>query len=438
MKGKRTLQRKNKLPQGILLFFIVLVIGIFSVKAEASTGTWDNPEAFVFDKEINGTITDYTDDWYTFTLTKKSIITGEFQSNGMSFELCDAEGTVLQKITTSKSAPSDKIEKTLEAGTYKICIHFSSYTKTYRLKLSKQEFSWGTVKVTWNPNNLSAPCTIPVQVTLTGATEGVKIYRVGGNQGINSTTYSGQLRVNNAGEYTLDVELIYLWDSSYTITKKYPYTVKPGRAALSGYNMTVGKNLIVVRNDTGYNGVVNHLQFYEKGRWVSKASGTGTTSVSGLKPDKAYKIRVIKCYSKNGKQIWGAPSKVYTVYTATNKKPAIKSIKASNFKKKYIKKYWVSGYYDRGRKIWISGHWAGGYNMTTYKLKVTLKNKVPGLKTKYIRINGQLCKVKGKTYTVNESYKGNRKKKKITVKACAVKDKYGTDGAVTKKKITIR
>lgn len=437
MKAQRVLHRENRILPGLLLFFIVLSIGIFSLKAEAATGTADNPVAFAFDKQISGTVKEYEGDWYTFSLSKRTVITGEYQSVGATFTLYGTDGKVIRKLTTGKYEPSHSINEVLEAGVYKICIN-GAYNKTaYTLKLNKQEFSWGTVNVTWNINNLSAPCKISVKATLTGATQGVRIYRVGGDHGIYSTSYSGQLSVGNAGEYTLEVQIEYDKDLS-SVTRRFSYIVKPEKAALSSYNMTVGKNFIRVQNDTAYNGVVNYLQFYENGRWISKAGGTSTTTVTGLKADKAYKIRTIKCYTNNGKQIWGEPSKACTVYTATNKKPAIKSVKASNFKKKYIKKYWVSGYYDRGRKMWISGHWSGGYNLTTYKLKVTLKKKVPGLKTKYININGQLCKVKGKTYTINGSYKGKHKKKKITVTASAIKDKYGTNGAIAKKKMTIR
>ena len=437
MKKQKVLQKQSRVLTGVLLFFIMLAAGIFSLKAEAATGTSDNPVIFAFDKQINGTVKESEGDWYTFYLSKRMVITGEYQSVGATFTLYGTDGKVARKLTTGKYEPSHSINEVLEAGVYKICIDGTYKETAYTLRLNKQEFSWGTINIAWNTNNLSAPCKIPVKVTLTGETQGVRIYRVGGDHGIYSTSYSGQLSVNNAGEYILEVQVEYDKDLS-SVTRRFSYTVKPGKATLSSYDMTVGKNFIRVQNDTAYNGVINYLQFYENGKWVSKVGGTSTTTVTGLKADKAYKIRTIKCYTGNGKQIWGDPSKACTVYTATNKKPIIQSVKASNFKKKYVKKYWVSGYYDRGRKMWISGHWGGGYTLTTYKLKVTLKKKVPGLKTKYININGQLRKVKGKTYTINGSYKGKRKKKKITITASAVKDKYGANGAIAKKKVTIR
>ena len=81
----------------------------------------------------------------------------------------------------------------------------------------------------------------------------------------------------------------------------------------------------------------------------------------------------------------------------------------------------------------------GGNTYTSYKLKVTLKSKVPGKGTKYIVINGQRCKVKGKTYVVKGTYKGKRKKKKITVKAYTLKSNvYGGAGSVGSKKVTIK
>lgn len=437
MKTKRRLQeRKIILP--LLLFFIILVGGSFSLKVEAS-GTKTNPKIFEFGKQITGTINDYNDVWYMFTLSEKTVLTGTYQSNGNTFYLCDVNGNIIRKLTTSVSANTEKISEVLETGTYKICIGASSYSKNYTVRIDKQSFSWGTINVNWDISNLSAPCTIPVEVTLAGATEGVRIYRVGGEQGLSGTTYSGQIRVSSAGEYNLGIELVYNRDNS-SMTKEFSYRVKPEQPNLSLSNVIIGTNYITVRDTAEYNGVVNYLQIYENGNWITKANSlaaTGTMTAWGLKADSVYKIRMIKCYSKDGKQLWGTPSKVYTVYTATNKKPGIKSVKAYNFKKKYIKKYWVVGHYDRGRKIWISGHWEGGYYATTYKLKVTLKKKVPGINSKYIDINGKLCKVKGKTYIVSGSYKGKRRKKKITVTASVVKDTYGANGAMAKKKVTI-
>lgn len=161
--------------------------------------------------------------------------------------------------------------------------------------------------------------------------------------------------------------------------------------------------------------------------------------VSGLKPDKQYTFRLISCIEEEGKEpLYSAPSKEISVITGSNKKPAVKSIKAYGYKTKYIPRKYNSGYYDT-LGIWHRGYYTGGYYTTSYKLKIVLKKKAPGLKTKYLSVNGTICKLKGKSCTYSDYYRGKRTKKKLKVKiATAKSDKYRGTGAAVTKTITLR
>lgn len=118
------------------------------------------------------------------------------------------------------------------------------------------------------------------------------------------------------------------------------------------------------------------IQIYKGGKWTTVKTVNymycpDAMKIKNLKPLTTYKFRT-QAYA-NGTT--GTPSDVVTVKTGSAVKPAVKSIKI--VQKKKIK---VNG--------WTSpGHWSGGYwyppiyhkpyTWTKYKVKVTLKKKVP-------------------------------------------------------------
>lgn len=403
------------------------------VKAAENQGTnystdEDHPTVLEFERANSVTIDDSTktNTYYTFSLEKDSNV--YFEHTNLSRLELTGSGCYVSQTESGK-------KYTLTAGKYYLKAK-APMGKTYTLKVTKTPFNWGTLKVNWNPSNLTAPCNIPISVSLSGAEEGVHINQAGGLS-FNDNEASGTISQRYAGYYTFAVQLTY---SGFTNgigshIEEFEYAVKPAAPVLALANITTGTKGITAKDASGSSVCI---QIYEGGKWVTKSSQNNY--VGGLKPDTLYKVRLIAYENESGKPtLWSSPSREYSVYTATTKKPQIKSAKAYGFKKKYKKKYWVSGYWDRGRRMWISGHYAGGYTYTSYKLKVTLKNKVPGKGTQYVVINGQRCKVKGKTYVVNGTYKGKRKKKKITVKAYALKSNvYGGAGSVGSKKVTIK
>lgn len=145
------------------------------------------------------------------------------------------------------------------------------------------------------------------------------------------------------------------------------------------------------------NGTYIRIQVYKGGKWVTaKTVKPGyygdKNKVKDLKPLTTYKFRT-QAYA-NGKN--GTPSDVVTLKTGSAVKPAVKSIKIVQ-KKKIRVNGWTS-----------PGHWSGGYwyppiyhkpyTWTKYKVKVTLKKKVP--KIGGMRIGDTWTKGNKTSYTV--------------------------------------
>lgn len=299
----------------------------------------DHPVTLEFGKNVSVNVDDSTkgNTYYTFTLDKDSDIYFD-HTNLRRLELTGSGCYVTQTVSGKKY--------TLKAGTYYLTA--KAYMGTYTLKATKTPFNWGTLKVNWKPSNLTAPCNIPISVSLSDAEEGVHINHAGGLS-FNDTQASGTISQRYAGYYTFGVQLTY---SGFTNgigshIENFEYAVKPEAPVLALSNITTGTKGITAKNAAGS---YTCIQIYEDGKWVTKPSQNNY--VGGLKPDTLYKVRLIAYKNEAGKPtLWSAPSKEYSVYTATTKKPQIKSAKAYGFKKKYKKKYWVSGYWDRGRKM---------------------------------------------------------------------------------------
>lgn len=139
------------------------------------------------------------------------------------------------------------------------------------------------------------------------------------------------------------------------------------------------------------------IQIYKGGKWttvktVKDYNCYKATTVKNLKPFTTYKFRT-QAYANGA---IGTPSDVVTLKTGSAVKPAVKSIKIVQ-KKKMKVRGWTS-----------PGHWSGDYwyppiyhkpyTWTKYKVKVTLKKKVP--KIGGMRIGDTWTKGNKKSYTV--------------------------------------
>ena len=142
------------------------------------------------------------------------------------------------------------------------------------------------------------------------------------------------------------------------------------------------------------------IQVLKKGKWTTaktlgyfSCGNSNPVTIKGLKPLTNYKFRV-QAYA-NG--MTGTPSDIVTMKTGSKKKPAIKSIKIVQRKKVTVKGWW--------RKHWIGGRisryeWVPPYTYTKYKVKVTLKKKVPKIGGMWVATNW----VKGSNVVVKLFY----------------------------------
>ena len=174
------------------------------------------------------------------------------------------------------------------------------------------------------------------------------------------------------------------------------------------------------------------IQVLKKGKWTTaktigyfSCGNSNPVTIKGLKPLTNYKFRV-QAYA-NG--MTGTPSNIVTMKTGSKVKPAVKSIKIVQRKKVTVKGWW--------RKHWVGGHisryeWVPPYTYTKYKVKVTLKKKVPKIGGMWVATNW----VKGskKSYTVWVP-NGAQKGKKLTIRISTALGKGYGNGPEVKKVI---
>ena len=389
----------------------------------------NKPMPIVFDQEITGPVYQqgYYNQYYSLTLTEASTVT--INLNGeCSYYLRNSMGEYLGRASNRLNTSGTEIFK-LAAGTYDMHLmggNQSDIGKEYTLKVSAVPYDFGTVNVDWNIQGLVGACNVPFTITLTGSPE-TYVYSAGSELrsygDTTSTGWSGVLNNSSAGYHTLRV---VLYADGYGFKEyTYEYHSVPEAPILLEHSFIVGTTKMNLKG-------LGRIQMKDGNKWVDvknvKPVNVEERVVSGLKPDTKYTFRLVNCIEEEGKEpLYSAPSKQISIITGSKKKPAVKSIKAYGYKTKYIPREYNSGYYT------------GGYYTTSYKLKIVLKKKAPGLKTKYLSVNGTICKLKGKTCTYSDYYRGKRTKKKLKVKiATAKSNKFRGTGAAVTKKITLR
>lgn len=146
---------------------------------------------------------------------------------------------------------------------------------------------------------------------------------------------------------------------------------------------------------------------------IKNLEGSSTFTANKLKGNTSYTFRFIgKVNANNGVPALYSPSNsTFVRKTAPAAKPVISSVKIYNAKTwktkdKYIKGHWVGNTYYKG--YWVKGEWR-----TSYKIKVTIKKSIPGMKG--LIVNGDAVKGTGRTF-IADGYKGGKAKgKKIKV-----------------------
>lgn len=338
-----------------------------------------------------------------------------------------------------------------KGGTYFVCFNDCDKTGTYTLKVTVEPFNWGKIKVKGLENVTPGKDAIPFSFDLVDADESVYIssWSYGSDPSNNHDTYSRSdiTRVEDylrttasyAGMYKLKVVL----DSdemNHMNTVYIDIPIKP--AVVTNFTLStlsVGYKSVEFNrlgNSTD-NGSQILIQQYKSGKWttVKKVkAGSSSATVSGLKSNTTYKFRLVGYVpaSDGNPALTGTPTKSLTFKTGYNVKPQIKSIKISGAKYKYVKKKWHSGYWSPSGKYY-SGYYTGGYYTTTYKVKVTLKKKLPAQAG--LIIDGKKVSGKGKTFTRTITERGKLKGKKtyIDIKGYRSKTYLGYTPTVTKK-----
>ena len=174
------------------------------------------------------------------------------------------------------------------------------------------------------------------------------------------------------------------------------------------------------------------IQVLKKGKWTTaktlgyfSCGNSNPVTIKGLKPLTNYKFRV-QAYA-NG--MTGTPSDVVTMKTGSKKKPAIKSIKIVQRKKVKVKGWWRRNWNGR---YYVGSTWVPPYTYTKYKVKVTLKKKVPKIGGMWVA--GNWVKGSKKSYTVWVP-NGAKKGKKLTIRISTALGKGYGNGPEVKKVI---
>lgn len=174
------------------------------------------------------------------------------------------------------------------------------------------------------------------------------------------------------------------------------------------------------------------IQVLKKGKWTTaktlgyfSCGNSNPVTIKGLKPLTNYKFRV-QAYA-NG--MTGTPSDVVTMKTGSKKKPAIKSIKIVQRKKVTVRGWWRRNWNGR---YYVGSTWVPPYTYTKYKVKVTLKKKVPKIGGMWVA--GNWVKGNKKSYTVWVP-NGAQKGKKLTIRISTALGKGYGNGPEVKKVI---
>ncbi len=174
------------------------------------------------------------------------------------------------------------------------------------------------------------------------------------------------------------------------------------------------------------------IQVLKKGKWTTaktlgyfSCGNSNPVTIKGLKPLTNYKFRV-QAYA-NG--MTGTPSDVVTMKTGSKKKPAIKSIKIVQRKKVTVRGWWRRNWNGR---YYVGSTWVPPYTYTKYKVKVTLKKKVPKIGGMWVA--GNWVKGSKKSYTVWVP-NGAQKGKKLTIRISTALGKGYGNGPEVKKVI---
>lgn len=310
---------------------------------------------------------------------------------------------------------------------------------TYTLTITVAPINWGKVTISGLDNLVAGTHGYTTfKIKLTGADSEVNLDRWSSNNDYSTNNYDSNLSgksatgylttsSTDAGHYKLEVRLDHELTSDVTKTVTFDLVVKPKK--ITNYDLSdlkVGYNSVKFTlpfgDGKGTYGSKIQIQRYKSGKWTTVKTvkdGTKSTTLTGLSSNTSYKYRLVGYIpaSDGKKAISGAPSKTLSFKTGYSSKPQVKSIKCYDAKQKYVKKVYHPGYWDTSGR-WQKGYYTGGFYVTDFKVKVTLKKKLTGQKG--LMIYNELLDSKkvsgtGTTFTTTMSVHGKMKGKTISL-----------------------
>ncbi len=311
---------------------------------------------------------------------------------------------------------------------------------TYTLTITVAPINWGTVTISGLDNLVAGTYeNTKFKIKLTGADSEVNLDRWSSNNDYSTNNYDSNLSgksatgylttsSTDAGHYKLEVRLDNELTSDLTKTVIFDLVVKPKK--ITNYDLSdleVGYNSVKFTlpfgDGAGTYGSKIQIQRYKSGKWTTVKTvkdGTKSTTLTGLSSNTSYKYRLVGYVpASNGKKsISGAPSKTLSVKTGYSSKPQVKSIKCYDAKQKYVKRVYHPGHWTTTGK-WQNGYYTGGYYVTNFKVKVTLKKKMTGQKGLIIYnelLDSKKVSGTGTTFTTTMSVDGKKKGKTISLK----------------------
>lgn len=337
------------------------------------------------------------------------------------------------------SANESKTRFVKTGGDYDVTFNTASSEGTYTLTITAAPINWGTVTVSGLDNLVAGTYeNTKFKIKLTGADSEVNLDRWSSNNDYYNNNHDSDLSgksatgylttsSTDAGHYKLEVWLDNELTSDLTKKVTIDFVVKPKK--ITNYDLSdlkVGYNSVKFTlpfgDGKGTYGSKIQIQRYKSGKWTTVKTvkdGTKSTTLTGLSSNTSYKYRLVGYIpASNGKKaISGAPSKTLSFKTGYSSKPQVKSIKCYDAKQKYVKKVYHPGYWDTSGR-WQKGYYTGGYYVTNFKVKVTLKKKLTGQKG--LMIYNELLDSKkvsgtGTTFTTTMSVQGKMKGKTISL-----------------------
>lgn len=442
---------------GIFLLVALMMIGsVQAVRAETvsnPSADEDNPIAIT-----NDTYTysgdNYSYHYYKYTASADSTVTIK-RLEGNATSIYYRFGT--QSSYESTGIYTDGyIELAATAGEE---IYIRAYTGygggTYSFSVSAVDYKWGTITTSMSSAQAGKD-NQAFTFKLTGADDDVTVQgwtlkgssSDRGNCSVkNGQTGTGYLRTTATGystlTYTVYSSSLGYYDNSHSDDRfSKTITVKPSaisNVTLSAFSVGYNSAKIQVSSlgigQASLNGSKVHLQRNKSGTWTTVkdfSTGTKTLKITGLKPKSTYQYRFIGYVPASGgnAELTGAPSKTFTIKTGVKTAPSVKSISTSGAKTSHVKRVYHPGHWSGSH--WFKGYYTGGYDMTTFKVKVTLNKKIAG--TAGLKISDKYVKGTGTTFTASISMKGKHKGKyrKFTISSYRDSTYGGTSKSVTK------